>query len=155
MAKMSKNQIDDIKNSISRYLSMREHSRLEIFEKLIRKDFDQTLIDQCLLEFSTNNLLSDQRYTETFIRSKYNNGKGPSFIKASLKLKGIDSQTIQTALSKISDDDWVQSATKALKKKTIKKNMSEQEQKQKQQQFLSQRGFTINIMINAINEYWK
>ena len=79
-----KNQIDDIKNSISRYLSMREHSRLEIFEKLIRKDFDQTLIDQCLLEFSTNNLLSDQRYTETFIRSKYNNGKGPSFIKASL-----------------------------------------------------------------------
>ena len=38
---MSFNQIDEIKNCISRYLSIREHSKSELFEKLYRKKFDQ------------------------------------------------------------------------------------------------------------------
>ena len=37
---MSSKQIDDIKNSISRYLSMREHSKQELVDKLIRKKFE-------------------------------------------------------------------------------------------------------------------
>ena len=57
------NQTADIKNSISRYLSMREHSRKELIDKLSKKYFEMDLILQCIDEFSTKNLQSDDRYT--------------------------------------------------------------------------------------------
>ena len=37
---MSNKQIDEIKNSISRYLSMREHSKQELTDKLVKKNFN-------------------------------------------------------------------------------------------------------------------
>ena len=47
------NQTADIKNSISRYLSMREHSRKELIDKLSKKDFEMDSILECIDEFLT------------------------------------------------------------------------------------------------------
>ena len=48
---MSVNQTDEIKNSIFRYLNIREHSKLELFEKLLKKKFKKEEIKYCILEF--------------------------------------------------------------------------------------------------------
>ena len=61
------NQTDDIKDSISRYLSMREHSRKELIDKLSKKDFDMDSILKCVDEFSMKDLQSDDRYTESYV----------------------------------------------------------------------------------------
>ena len=82
---MSKNDLGDIKNSISRYLSMREHSRLELEEKLTKKHYERDLIIECINEFTDKDLQSDFRYAESFARAKFNDHKGENFIRYSLK----------------------------------------------------------------------
>ena len=149
------NQTADIKNSISRYLSMREHSRKELIDKLSKKYFEMDLILQCIDEFSTKNLQSDDRYTESFVRSKYNNHKGPNFISASLKSKGVSESIIDNVLSSYNQEDWQLIAIAALEKKTIYRNIEPAKSKIKQKMFLSGRGFSYKTIEHALNEYWK
>ncbi len=149
------NQTADIKNSISRYLSMREHSRKELIDKLSKKYFEMDLILQCIDEFSTKNLQSDDRYTESFVRSKYNNHKGPNFISASLKSKGVSESIIDNVLSSYNEEDWQLIAIAALEKKTIYRNIEPAKSKIKQKIFLSGRGFSYKTIEHALNEYWK
>lgn len=152
---MSSNQIDDIKNSISRYLSMREHSRSELFNKLLKKNFDKEDILFCIEEFSEKDLQSDLRYTESFTRSKYNAHKGPNFITASLKANGIDSSVIDVVLANYSSEDWDTIAKNALQKKSAYKTLEPSICKRKQKLFLSNRGFSYKTIENAIRDYWK
>ena len=149
------NQTADIKNSISRYLSMREHSRKELIDKLSKKYFEMDLILQCIDEFSTKNLQSDDRYTESFVRSKYNNHKGPNFSSASLKSKGVSESIIDNVLSSYNEEDWQLIAIAALEKKTIYRNIEPAKSKIKQKMFLSGRGFSYKTIEHALNEYWK
>ena len=149
------NQTADIKNSISRYLSMREHSRKELIDKLSKKYFEMDLILQCIDEFSTKNLQSDDRYTESFVRYKYNNHKGPNFISASLKSKGVSESIIDNVLSSYNEEDWQLIAIAALEKKTIYRNIEPAKSKIKQKMFLSGRGFSYKTIEHALNEYWK
>ena len=69
---MNNNDLESIKNSISRYLSMREHSKQELVDKLLKKDYEKDLIMQCIEEFSDKDLQSDYRYAESFVRAKFN-----------------------------------------------------------------------------------
>ena len=149
------NQTADIKNSISRYLSMREHSRKELIDKLSKKDFEMDSILQCIDEFSMKDLQSDYRYTESFVRSKYNNHKGPNFISASLKSKGVSGITIDDVLSLYNEEDWQSIAIAALEKKSIYRNIEPSKCKIKQKMFLSGRGFSYKTIEYALNEYWK
>ncbi len=152
---MSKNDIEVIKNSISRYLSMREHSKLELEEKLLKKYFEKNLVLRCINEFSEKDLQSDYRYAESFIRTKFNDHKGEHFIRSSLKNKGISIDVIDKILLEYNYDDWLAKAISALEKKVFKNNLSETDKKKKQNIFLNNRGFTFKIIDNAINEYWK
>lgn len=134
---------------------MREHSRKELIDKLSKKYFEMDLILQCIDEFSTKNLQSDDRYTESFVRSKYNNHKGPNFISASLKSKGVSESIIDNVLSSYNEEDWQLIAIAALEKKTIYRNIEPAKSKIKQKMFLSGRGFSYKTIEHALNEYWK
>ena len=153
---MSNKQIDEIKNSISRYLSMREHSKQELTDKLVKKNFNYENIKICINDFCEKDLQSDNRYAESFVRSKYNANKGPNFIIASLKNKGVDMSLINQSISVYNHNDWEKSALLALEKKVISnKNNDNQDIKRKQKLFLGRRGFGYKIIETAIKEYWK
>ena len=152
---MSKNDLGNIKNSISRYLSMREHSKLELVDKLLKKNYERTLIMQCIEEFSEKDLQSDYRYAESFVRSKFNDHKGENFIRSSLRNKGICSSLIDKIMLEYDQKDWLEKAILALEKKVFKNNLDKSTQIKKQNAFLNNRGFTFKIIDKAINEYWK
>ena len=153
---MSNKQIDEIKNSISRYLSMREHSKQELTDKLVKKNFNYENIKICVNDFCEKDLQSDDRYAESFVRSKYNANKGPNFIISSLKNKGVDMNLINQSISVYNHNDWEKSALLALEKKVISsKNNDNEDIKRKQKLFLEQRGFGYKIIETAIKEYWK
>jgi|TARA_B100000959_G_scaffold2749_2_gene3073 regulatory protein len=152
---MSNNQIDDINNSIYRYLNMREHSKQELLEKLLRKNFDLKTIHECLNEFSKKDLQSDVRFTESYARVKFNSKKGPVFIRASLQIKGVSKDIIDNALSIYSDDDWEKNAKLALNKKySIDKNNANLPTV-KLRLFLQNRGFPFKIIEKAVSDYLK
>ena len=152
---MSNNDLESIKNSISRYLSMREHSKLELLDKLLKKNYERTLVIQCLEEFSEKDLQSDYRYAESFVRSKFNDNKGENFIRSSLRNKGISLVLIDKIMLEYDHKDWLKRAILALEKKVFKSNLDKSTQKKKQNAFLNNRGFTFKVIDKAINEYWK
>ena len=137
---MSKNDLENIKNSISRYLSMREHSKSELAEKLLKKNYQSELIIRCIDEFTEKGLQSDYRYAESYIRSKFNDHKGENFIKLSLKNKGISTDLINKIMQGYDDQAWLKQAISALEKKVYKDDLNESDQKKKQNAFLNSRG---------------
>ena len=152
---MSNNDLESIKNSISRYLSMREHSKQELADKLLKKNYEKTLVMQCIEEFSEKDLQSDYRYAESFVRSKFNDHKGENFIRSSLRNKGISSLLIDKIMLDYDQEDWLQKAILALEKKVFKSNLDKSVQIKKQNAFLNSRGFTFKVIDKAINQYWK
>ena len=70
MRRMSKNLNSDITKLITRYLSIREHSRLELKNKLTDKGYHPKDISEAIDEFSLKDIQSDVRFAEEFIRSR-------------------------------------------------------------------------------------
>ena len=153
---MSFNQIDEIKNCISRYLSIREHSKSELFEKLYRKKFDQLQIKECISDFEVKGLQSDHRYAEIYVKLKIKAQKGPQLIKSNLIKNGINKSIISSVLLEYTREDWENAAITALKKKTFPDKFDNTDIKiKKQRSFLELRGFDYRIIEKAIEEFWK
>ncbi len=134
---------------------MREHSKQELVDKLLKKDYEKDLIMQCIEEFSEKDLQSDYRYAESFARAKFNDHKGEIFIRSSLREKGITTSLIDKIMLNYDYEDWLNQAMLALEKKVFKTNLDQSNKKRKQNAFLNSRGFTFKVIDKAINKYWE
>ena len=112
--KMPKNLNSDITKLITKYLSIREHSKLELQNKLSQKGHDLSDIRDCIDEFSSKNIQSDIRFTEEFIRSRLKKNKGPQLILSELITRGIADYIIQKKISEISYQEWCKAAILAV-----------------------------------------
>jgi regulatory protein len=72
-------------------LARREHSHREMLQKLSTKGFDRDAIETILVEFREKNWQSDERFAESYSRSRWHKGFGPVRIQMELKERGIDS----------------------------------------------------------------
>tara|TARA_A100001388_G_C28332105_1_gene294907 strand:+ start:36 stop:491 length:456 start_codon:yes stop_codon:yes gene_type:complete len=143
---MSSYSTEDIKKAINRYLKIREHSRKELQHKLSAKKYNKEDIDSCINLFKKNNLQSDERYAESFIRVKFEAKKGPLLIKNHLSHTGVDKELIDILLSNITEEQWVKNAVSAL----VKKYSKTIDNKDKMKNFLNSRGFFKNTIDKAI-----
>ncbi len=137
-------------NSAIYSLAMREHSRLELFNKLKVKDFSEGVdLDKLLDELSENNYLNEERFTESFIRSRVNRGQGRLKITNELQRKGIPPSLIQLSMDK-NEIDWYEIATIQLQKKYGTLKPSDYKEKAKRMRFLSSRGFDTYIIRDIV-----
>ena len=148
---MPKNLNSDITKLITKYLSIREHSKLELQNKLSQKGYDLSDIRECINEFSSKDIQSDIRFTEEFIRSKLKKNKGPRLISSELVSRGITDSIINKKISEISYQEWCTVAFLALKKKLNGSSVSI-EDKDKIYSFLISRGFEHKMIKYAIDE---
>jgi regulatory protein len=148
---MPKNLNSDITKLITKYLSIREHSKLELQNKLSKKGHDLDKIRDCIDEFSSKEIQSDIRFTEEFIRSKLKKNKGPRLISSELVSRGITDSIINKKISEISYQEWCKVALLALKKKLNGSSVSI-EDKDKIYSFLISRGFEHKMIKYAIDE---
>ena len=118
-------------------LMRREHSKLELFNKLQLKGYDDEIIDSAITQLVEQNYQSDERFAEAFILMRFNQGKGPVKIASELKLRGINSFNL-------SDFDWFESAKEIRKKKFGDIVSSDFKQQAKQKRFLQSRGFSLD-----------
>ena len=63
------------------FLSRREHSKKELFNKLFKRVNDLELLNQEIDRLANEGLQSDERFSEAYIRSKTQAGYGPIKIK--------------------------------------------------------------------------
>ena len=77
-------------SSALKMLMRREHSKLELSQKLQAKGFDIVEVNSSISKLVQQNYQSDDRFSEGFILMRFNQGKGPVKIASELKMRGID-----------------------------------------------------------------
>ncbi len=122
-------------------LAMREHSVLELRQKLSRKFAVPALIDDVLQGLIADRLQSDERFAEALIAVRRRQGKGPLWISRELREKGIQSDVIGSLLDE-SDTDWLSLARDIRDRRFGSNPVSDPRQRAKQVRFLSYRGFS-------------
>ena len=149
---MSKSLNSDITKLITKYLSIREHSQLELKNKLSDKGYDSADIIEAINEFASKNIQSDLRFTEEFIRSRLKKNKGPRLITSELINRGISETIISSKLLEIPESEWHKLAYAALSKK-LNTSTSTINNEDKIYSFLISRGFEHKMIKYALEEY--
>lgn len=132
-------------------LSRREHSFVELCDKLKQKGFSATEINEALKRCQELDLQNDTRYVESFARSRIRQGYGPLKISQELNTKGIDKELISTVLLQ-EKNNWLTYALDVWQKKSKGQSELSFSEMQKQQRFLLYRGFSMDIIKRAIKE---
>lgn len=130
-----------VRFSAMNLLAMREHSLGELREKLARKNFPQTLIEQALQSLVEDKLQSDERFAEAFIKMRYRQGKGPARIRQELREKAVAPELIATLVDEF-DDAWLSLAREVKAKRFGADSPVDLKSRTKQMRFLQYRGFT-------------
>ena len=141
---------DKIRFKILDLLSRREHSFKEVIYKLKdRVDCEEKLFEE-LTKLKNENLQSDERFAESFTRSRSIKGFGPEKISFELKSRGIKKSLINKIV--YSDEfNWMEIIKKELDKKFIFSNDFADEDISRAKKFLLQRGFKFE----QINQFFK
>lgn len=134
-----------------RLLAMREHSVKEIYDKLSRKSEMPDVVNAVLDELLANKYVSDERFTESYIRARSNRGFGPIKIRAELKDKGISNSLVAEYLD-MSSPIWIDLATAQYQKKYGAEGVSDYNTWTKRARFMQSRGFTMEHIRVALPE---
>ena len=86
-------------------LSRREHSILEIKQKLRIRDYPQQEIENVIERLIKDDYLSEERYADSLFRQRLNKGYGWRFISNELSLKGVNDNIIRELLKNY-QIDW-------------------------------------------------
>ena len=122
-------------------LSRREHSEKEIYLKFINLvDSKNNLLEE-IIKLKEEGLISNQRYAEAYIRSRFHSGFGPVRIKYELGKKGVIETMIIKAFQE-TDLDWDDKLKSEFKKK-YESNEVKNLNINKISKFLLYRGFDL------------
>ena len=122
------------------FLARREYGQTELIRKLADKGFDRDVAAHAVAQLSEEGLQSDQRFAESFIQSRVNQGKGPVRIRLDLGQRGVNESTIEIALEE-ADPDWRALAREQRHKKFGTSAPLDFKEKARQMRFLQYRGF--------------
>ena len=123
-------------------LMRREHSKLELRQKLNLKDFDDAVINDSVSLLTEQKYQSDERFSEAFILMRFNQGKGPIKISMELKSRGISEFDLTLY-------NWFELAKDVKSKKFGDSRFLDYEEKARQKRFLQSRGFRFDEINQA------
>jgi regulatory protein len=127
-----------------RMLVRREHSQLELRQKLQLKGFDSVTIANAINLLIEQSYQSDVRFAQDFIVMRFNQGKGPIKISGELKQRGIESFDLSAF-------DWFALARKIRVTKYGDDLPSDYKESAKQKRFLQSRGFGFDQINQAFS----
>lgn len=122
-------------------LARREHSRRELSRKLCSRGFDDDTVDTALGVLEAEGLLSDTRFAEQFVWSRFQRGSGPHKIHAELRERGVDETLIEHSIEVLAED-WQGLLREVREKKFGSALPADFRERSRQMRFLQQRGFT-------------
>lgn len=141
----------DVQATAVAYLARREHSRRELAHKLGAKGFPDQTIASVLDALAQQNLQSDQRYAEQYVRLRAEKGYGPERIRAELRERGIDEADAGCGFAENREIDWFGNALRVRIRKFGAELPATPKDKAKQQRFLQYRGFGWDEIREALS----
>ena len=143
-----------IKESAFRYLAGRAHSEKELRTKLRRKQYDETLIDQIIVELKQAKFIDDRGLALTFARSRMvSKPMGERLLRQELWQKGLAEKLIDHTIKEIyAETSQEDVALQLLEKRRPRyKNLAQKEQKKRLYDFLVSRGFGWDVVNDVLH----
>lgn len=131
----------DVRVAAMDLLARREHTRKELKQKLKKRFEDESIIEEQLDRLAEENLQSDARYAESFVRQRYNRGHGPLRIRQEMRQRGIPDADIEIAME-TGDYDWYSSAQSVMERKFGAEPPIDIKEKARRTRFMQYRGFS-------------
>mgnify|MGYP002700772248 CR=1 FL=1 len=130
-------------------LARREHSQLELTQKLTGKGFEEDDIELLLEEFIQLDWQSDQRFAESYGRSRVYKGFGPTRIQYELKERGVE-----TNIDNVFDEqpDWQALLCELHTKKYGHQPPQNMKERAKRTRFFQHKGFTHEMIRQLFNQ---
>lgn len=141
----------ELRVAVINLLSRREYSRHELYQKLIARTSSETILEQILNRLEEAGYQSDLRFSESFLRSRINRGLGKMRIERELKEKGIQQDLIEQCFQ--ADTDWFELAYESGLRKFHSLDLSDYKEKQKAFRYLAYRGFSMEHIHFAVENY--
>ncbi len=143
---MAKVQLS-LKGRALRYLSMREHSRLELGRKLARYAQEGDDVEAVLDFLEAAKFLSQSRFSEALVHRRAARF-GNSRIVMELQSHGLEGSLIQDAKSGLVETESARAL--AVWQRKFNRLAESNEERQKQHRFLQQRGFSHQAIKSAL-----
>jgi regulatory protein len=119
-------------------LARREHSRLELEQKLAARSFAEPLVAEVLDELEHDGLLSAERFAQSFVETRVARGQGPRRIRRDLAARGVEPSAGHLDDARF---DWDALARETRLKRFGPGRPSSLAEKARQVRFLEYRGF--------------
>jgi regulatory protein len=132
-------------------LARREHSERELTRKLAARGYDESVIGETVAGLVADGLLSNERFVESFVHSRYQRGQGPHKIRAELRERGIDDVDIASCLEAYADE-WRELASRVREKKFGAALPGDHRERSRQMRFLQQRGFDAEQIRSVLRD---
>jgi regulatory protein len=135
----------DIRRAAMDLLARREHSFQELSDKLSRRFTNSDLIIEQVQQLSDENLQSDQRFAEMFVRSRINKYQGPIRIKNELRERGVSERWVSHAIRE-EGADWNELIQHLSSNKYGEQPPADAKEKAKRMRFFQYRGFSFDLI---------
>ena len=106
----------EVREIALRYLGRREYGIEELRRKLVQRGADSQIVDKVVGDLADADLVSDQRFTEMYVRMRIRNLFGPLKIRGELRSRGIPDQQIGEAMPE-GQEIWFDSASQWARKR--------------------------------------
>jgi len=138
----------EARNKALAMLARREHSRAELQAKLNAAGFPQPIIVATVSALEREGWLSDERFTDAFIRVRRERGYGPVRIRAELRARGVSDELIDQRLD-LRDPAWLRPLEQVWSKRFRARQGADLAERARQQRFFQARGYTTE-QIHAV-----
>ena len=133
--------LNRLMNAAMALLVRREYSRAELRERLLRR-FPEPAVETVLDMLAQQDLQSDTRFVENFVRYRVRQGKGPQKIRQDLLLKGIDADLVNELIP--SDPEFWLEVAKEVYHRKYDGIAGSQQELGRRLRFMVARGFSAN-----------
>ncbi len=121
-------------------LARREHSVAELHRKLRSRGYDSDVVEQVLEQLQEERLLSNERFVEAYVYSRYEKGFGPLRIQKELRERGVSEQLIRQGVEP-ENPHWTELMSRVRKKQFGPALPADYPEQARQARFLQYRGF--------------
>ena len=141
-----------VKKKIEYFCAYQERCHTDVINKLNKLGVFGDQVDEYICHLIDENFLSETRYSEAYVRGKFNNNNwGRVKIIRELKLRNISEWNINNALLQIDDLEYEKKLDKICEKQIQQISGTSSEAKNKIIRRLAQKGWETELIIKCLN----